>query len=165
MSFARACYEIYDISDPAFHTTYKLELFGQLIFRVMMCTRYMICTRGRTLRVPAKNEYPPNIGARALPHPPGNAILTTGYPGTHFFAGYPANCLKFFLIISVPQRMKFKWRIVCNTAVFLPKRRVQPSVSMIDSIHKPPELALPCMTSLRWRDTERVKIRYDRGDG
>ena len=41
--------------------------------------------RGRTLRVPARNGYPPNFGARTLPYPPGTAILT----GTRVH-GYPA---------------------------------------------------------------------------
>ena len=45
-------------------------------------------SRGRTLRVRARNGQPPNFGARTLPYPPGNAILTTGYPGTRFFAVY-----------------------------------------------------------------------------
>ena len=37
-------------------------------------------SRGRTLRVPARNGYPPNLGARTLPYPPGNANLTPRYP-------------------------------------------------------------------------------------
>ena len=82
--------------------------------------------RGWTLRVPAKNGYQPNFGARTLPYPPVNAILTTGYPGTRFFAGYPgtrvpgypAIFLKFLLYTSVPQRMIFKWRIVCSTVFY-----------------------------------------------
>ena len=107
-------------------------------------------TRGRTLRVPAKNGCPPIFGARTLHYPPCKAILTTGHPGTRFFAGYPAKGLKYILHISVPQIMNFKWRIVCSTVSML-KRGVR-TVSIIDSIHRPPKLAVSGITSLRWRD-------------
>ena len=104
----------------------------------------LVPSRGWTLRIPAKNGYPPIFGARTLPYPPRNTILTTGYPGTRFFAAYPAKFLKFFLHISVPQKANFKWRLVCST-VFLPKRGVR-TVSMTASIHKPPKIVVSSIT-------------------
>ena len=43
-------------------------------FRAVIGTCTDIVTRRRTLRVPARNGYPPNFGARILPYPPGNEI-------------------------------------------------------------------------------------------
>lgn len=52
----------------------------------------------RAVRVPVTNGHPSYFGARTLPDPPGNAMLTTGYPG---IPGHSVFFSTFFLCVRI----------------------------------------------------------------
>ena len=92
-----------------------------------------VCARGRTLRIPARDAYPPHFGARGPPYPPGKDNLTPGYPGTRFLAGYPVLFFEFFSRYFSATKNEI---LVEGSTCFcsIPKRRVR-KVFIVESMH------------------------------
>lgn len=72
--------------------------------------RFAPVYREWALRVPATKGYPPNFGGRPLPYPPGIAVLTTGYPGTHICSGYPGTRIDFDVCFFFFFQWHDEWR-------------------------------------------------------
>ena len=94
---------------------FRVSILKSSVFQPSCRSWAEVITRGRTLRIPARHGYPSYFGARGLPYPLGNAISTTGYPGTRFLAGHSGTrhlCKNFFLPTSLPRRMKLEWKVI-----------------------------------------------------